>query len=523
MAASLAILRKSTDVRIVAILTFSLLCAVAPLDATQLFLVFIGAVAYALLQPLDVPVRRTKSMGHSTYQPKEASPKKHLSPARGSKYVAPSSRQDANQQASWRTHQPPPGLAPLARTSWNSRTPPPTGKSVAVAGGAKVPPTPTTALNTVSPAVSPGVWQPSAQPIIAPMFKASTWDAQIDELVPQLMPTKESDQAVERMVHYIKGVIQEIVPSAEVAGFASSALLRGRAYGVAVPDVDVVVSCSPQALISHFHAGKTKTPRVETRQLHKAALRILTDRLVGTSLFKFRRSAFSAEDPKVTMLASATFGAHGDAIPFDFSVNVVTPVHSAALLEECGRQDLRAKQLVLLVRRWARDRGICHVAKGHLSPYAWTTLTIYFLQIHQNVMSPLSDIEVTSSLAGPSRETPAKGDTSLGALFKEFLKFVATLSFQDQVITVRLGQCCAPNKEMSLHYVQGDGGLEPCINIEDPFDQKRNLGRSMNILGLQRFREETTRGARLACDETSVSELLEPWVPDDAEKAALQQ
>merc|ERR1712228_896961 len=80
---------------------------------------------------------------------------------------------------------------------------------------------------------------------------------------------------------------------------------------------------------------------------------------------------------------------NGKTIPIDFSVNTTTPLYNAALLTECGQIEPRAKELILLVRRWAKDRGVSHAAKGHLSPYAWTLLVIYFLQVWDEQGEPL--------------------------------------------------------------------------------------------------------------------------------------
>merc|ERR1719324_534816 len=80
---------------------------------------------------------------------------------------------------------------------------------------------------------------------------------------------------------------------------------------------------------------------------------------------------------------------NGKTIPLSFSVNTVTPFYAAAFLTECAQMDCRAKELILLVRRWAKDRGISHAAKGHLSPYAWSLLVIYFLQVWDGQGDPL--------------------------------------------------------------------------------------------------------------------------------------
>merc|ERR1719265_1650370 len=124
----------------------------------------------------------------------------------------------------------------------------------------------------------------------------------------------------------------------------------------------------------------TEAERLDERKIQKWAIRGCTDRLVATGSFKFRRSAFKGDEPKVTLLAAPSLGLFVESIPMDFSVNVVTPLYNAALLTECGQMEPRAKELILLVKRWAKDRGICHAPKGHLPPYLWGILSIFYLQ-----------------------------------------------------------------------------------------------------------------------------------------------
>ena len=69
-------------------------------------------------------------------------------------------------------------------------------------------------------------------------------------------------------------------------------------------------------------------------------------------------------------------GIHSDGSHLDFSVNTEFPFYNAAILRD-GHSDARAKELILLVRRWAKDRGTSHAAEGHLCPYAWTVLAIH--------------------------------------------------------------------------------------------------------------------------------------------------
>ena len=97
-----------------------------------------------------------------------------------------------------------------------------------------------------------------------------------------------------------------------------------------------------------------------------------------------------------------------EALPLDVAVNAETPLYAAALLSESAQWDQRAKQLILLVRRWAKDRGICHAAKGYLSPYHWSLLVIYFLQVHpERVLPPLTSFTAYQQLSQASSSAVA--------------------------------------------------------------------------------------------------------------------
>lgn len=201
----------------------------------------------------------------------------------------------------------------------------------------------------------------SAAPVSAPKFHGSEWDTQIAELLQQIVPSADDDRIVSKLASYVKEVIKPLFQEVEVVGFTSGDLSRKKAFGVAVPDVDIVASINPVLLVEEltgrlgsFHGA------LDPKKLQKSAIRLCTDKLVSVSGFKFRRSAFRGEEPKVTLLVPASCGLGIEAIPINFSVNTVTPLHNAALLTECGQMDRRSRELILLVKRWAKDRGICH-------------------------------------------------------------------------------------------------------------------------------------------------------------------
>lgn len=379
------------------------------------------------------------------------------------------------------------------------------------------------------------VRKPSSMPVVAPTFVCTQWDAQVAELVERITPKRQSDMIVQRLVHFVQQTVRSIVPEVQVVGFASADFVRRTAFGVAVPEVDIVVTAKPKVLLDRFRQqgrlGGGPTRVVDLRKVQKAAIRVFTDKLVSSAGFKFRRSAFRSDEPKVTLLAPSLLGLVDDSLAIDFSVNTTTPLHNAMLITECGRLEPRARDLILLVRRWAKDRAVCHAAKGHLSPYTWTLLTIYFLQVGvegEGALLPTFDeMKVSSGLDGgtpPLLGPPTcalRAKTPVSILLKEFMSFYHTkFDWREEAVSVRLGRRCKPSLNLPLHIVtQGDvGPSEIGPSIEDPFDTSHNMGSCLTLATLARLRQELARANDCCQRAVSLTEFLEPWVPPDREE-----
>mmetsp|Transcript_44477 Transcript_44477/g.123056 ORF Transcript_44477/g.123056 Transcript_44477/m.123056 type:complete len:529 (-) Transcript_44477:123-1709(-) len=390
--------------------------------------------------------------------------------------------------------------------------------------------------------------QQSSQPVAAPSFVSNDFDAQVQELLDQAAPTPQGDALVQEIVCMVRKVLHSFIPDAEIMGFACGDILRGTAFAVAIPEVDVILSAAPDAIAQSL-MGRASRPlphaaKLNFWRLQKSMLRACTDELTAAPGFKFRRSAFKGQEPKVTLMAELL----GKAIPIDFSVNTVAPLHNAALLTECGHIDTRAKELVLLVRRWAKYRGVSHAAKGHLAPYAWSLLVVYFLQVWEVQGDPLlpelKAFKQSSSLLRQQQRQQHKAeqlqeqqqrqeerpeprqrragskeqDVSVGTLFKEFFRFYSkSFQWRSEAISVRAGKRLPPSTTLPLHIVTlSSGATDVAPSIEDPFEPKRNLSECMTGVSFQRFHEEIDRGVALSSeDSTSLSEFLEPWVPPE--------
>mmetsp|Transcript_106621 Transcript_106621/g.318695 ORF Transcript_106621/g.318695 Transcript_106621/m.318695 type:complete len:542 (+) Transcript_106621:145-1770(+) len=390
-------------------------------------------------------------------------------------------------------------------------------------------------------AAKPELRQDSKVPVRAPTFTSEGFGEQVDELLTLITPTAESERLAQQLAHCAKAAIQQVFPEVDVVGFASGDVARGTAFGVAVPELEIVASASPHILVTHLQGrlskGGLSMAKLDTRKLQKSAIRVCTDYLVSEGGFKFRRSAFRGQEPKVTLMAPSSVQASGKRIAVDFSVNSMTPLYNAALMNECGRIDMRAKSLILLVRRWAKDRGVCHAAKGHLAPYAWTLLAIYFLQVGVEglpILPSLQGFKMASGLAvrrggdvdskknrdksGSSREAPvASAKVLVSDLFVQFVRFYAQeIDWHKEAVSVRLGRRASANLHLMLHIiVHEDQSTEVGPSIEDPFEPARNLGMSTTSVGMARLREEFARAWALTGRSTSLSELLEPWAPSE--------
>lgn len=381
----------------------------------------------------------------------------------------------------------------------------------------------------------PEVRQSSSKPVTAPRFAATGLDSQTEELLSQIGPTVESERVVQDLAGTVKLLLAGVLPEAEVMGLASGGISRGMACGVAVPEVDIIVQIPPAALASRLSGRLGQSTLSDRQKLHKSALRACTEALVSEGGFKFRRSAFRGHEPKVTLLAPPSAGLP-DGIPVDVSVNSAAPLHNAALLAECGQLDPRAKALILFVRRWAKDRGICHAAKGHLAPYAWSSLVIFFMQARADgapLLPPLEGSQVSSGLSvarGAKEQLPPwrrrrvaawqppegrDAELTVAALFAEFARFYAgAVDWRKEGVSVRLGRRAEPGLRTALHIVaHDDGGSDVAPTIEDPFEPTRNLGDTMTSWGIRRLREELVRAADMCGQGALLDALLEPWAP----------
>lgn len=341
----------------------------------------------------------------------------------------------------------------------------------------------------------------------APCCAAGGFECEVQELISNLRPAPNDERVVRRLVRSVERVVLPVIPEAEVKGIAAANLQRSGATGMK-PEIEIVVLASPEVLIKRLQEyylrvqPKSGRHRKSPLTLHpdvlqKSAIRTLSERLTA---WKFWRSAFRGPEPKLVLLAPASLGIFPEDIRVSFSVNTPYPLNFASIM---SRLDVRARNLVLFVRRWSHDRCVSNVAKGHLHPYAWSLLVTRFLRCFHPTLP--SDVMSTANL------------------FKEFVNFYNEKLKDFDPTGARL--CipwAAPADGRPSGSVAADFG-ESGFFIEDPFDAAQNVGSTLTKEGLLHLQEELARAcALLDADErpSKLRELLERWVPaaDGAEQ-----
>eukprot|EP00427_Karlodinium_veneficum_P006049 CAMPEP_0169179552 /NCGR_PEP_ID=MMETSP1015-20121227/67693_1 /TAXON_ID=342587 /ORGANISM="Karlodinium micrum, Strain CCMP2283" /LENGTH=461 /DNA_ID=CAMNT_0009254591 /DNA_START=24 /DNA_END=1405 /DNA_ORIENTATION=+ len=446
--------RSRTDTGLlVGLLCASLICVCIPFELDQLIFALLGAISYVALQK-GSRAGKTRCQREAEREYKQNNSNKQMCASVSSnrhRHVRSASRSD---------------VAPRARVT------------------------------------RPDVFKISALPVLPPKFDSCGFDAEVHELVKQLTPNADEIIGVERLAQYVQEIIQEVLPQAGVTAFVHGSLKRGTAFSVAVPELDLVTSV-PLAQLMHCCRGRLGLQVYGVQKCKKSAIRACTDRLLAKGGMRFRRSAFKGEEPRMTLLIMPELGFFTEGVPVDFSINALMPFYTSALLTESGKIEPRAKAIMLFVKRWAKDRGICHVAKGHLSPYMWSLLVMYFLQVRDDgpLLPPLANFAISSGLLPQSPTTPpsdctaadvsgdADGNLSIGELFNEFVTFYCKhFDFRNEVVCVRLGRRAHPEPHLPIHVVLDANGnqcqLVPAI--EDPFNQKSNLSTLMNAMSLER-------------------------------------
>jgi hypothetical protein len=353
-------------------------------------------------------------------------------------------------------------------------------------------------------------------------FLAGGWEAEIADLLHRITPTRACTDVALQLAASSRALISTIIPEAEINCFPNVRLVGNTDVGTL--EVDLAISVPFDTLAQRLETFSlnrclgdrhgqlnrkiitTLTPEEVARTALQTLTKVLIKRVPGPvdALFQFHHCSYRGDEPKVVLRFRAAHGLSDRDISVNVHVNCPTPHNVAAVMEQCRHHDRRFAELVMLVRRWARDRGIAYEAKGHLSPYAWTVLTVFFLQRHSAEKANDVPSLPRSSSGLVDGVAAAIEHESVASLLRAFLRFYGNdFDWKAGSISALFG-CIKECRSAS----------ETLVSITDPFDSARDLGASLSEVGLMRLREEFHRANMLLDDvSTGLKKLLEPWMP----------
>jgi flagellar motor protein MotB len=164
-------------------------------------------------------------------------------------------------------------------------------------------------------------------------------------------------------------------------------------------------------------------------------------------------------------------------IDVDLSCNNTEPLPNTQLLRAYAELHPVVKNLGILVKLWAKARGVSGAKQGHLSSYALTIMSIYFLQVETSVQLPCFPIwafDGSASLPDCARQTKWSCQATLPVLLARFFTFFASeFVWGSEVVSIQLGRRTFCTDD-SVHAQLRGRNLQR-LHVADPFLQGRNL------------------------------------------------
>uniref|UniRef100_A0A914H4H2 PAP-associated domain-containing protein n=1 Tax=Globodera rostochiensis TaxID=31243 RepID=A0A914H4H2_GLORO len=164
----------------------------------------------------------------------------------------------------------------------------------------------------------------------------------------------------------------------------------------------------------------------------------------------------------------------------DMNVNNIAGVYNSFLLHNYSRIDDRFPALCLLVKHWAKIKGISEASEGYLNSYSLILMVLHFLQcgVEPPVLPNLqhlypdlfscnrhfNDIKLFMTLPTPFPEM-VQNTRTVGELLMAFFDYYNRFAFERFAISVRRG-CIFSRSELASNTERFR------LFVEEPFDQQ---------------------------------------------------
>jgi len=205
----------------------------------------------------------------------------------------------------------------------------------------------------------------------------------------------------------------------------------------------------------------------------------------------------------------------------DCGINNLLAIENSQLIRAYMTADVRARQLVFIIKHWAKQRKINDPFRGTLSSYAYVLMTIHYLQ---QLSPPVLPCLQSYQLRGRGErmvsgydcwwderlaaEWRSDNSSSLSALLSGwYLYYAHCFGFTDDVISVRVGGVLG-KREKEKEWAGSGKRDKHLLSIEDPFEVSHDLGRVCDGNALFEIRGECIRGSKMQAEGKSVQALM---------------
>ena len=225
-------------------------------------------------------------------------------------------------------------------------------------------------------------------------------------------------------------------------------------------------------------------------------------------------------------------------IPVDISINNSLAVHNTELLRRYSLIDSRVKPFIISIKYWARNRGISDASMGTFSSYAWTLIAINYLQSLENEVLPnvlkkdgsqIVEIDGTKYDIGMYSDNEldfaTQNQSTTGELVSGFFESLAKdWPWNNGVISVGSGKILARKEKnwvATKPYISDaiqDSQIKRLgkfsLPVEDPFDNKHDLSRVLDVEGIFEIRDEVLRAYQMISENTDWDTITEIKYPE---------
>nr|CAD2203889.1 unnamed protein product [Meloidogyne enterolobii] len=261
----------------------------------------------------------------------------------------------------------------------------------------------------------------------------------------------------------LEDIVKQIFPSESISLVAVGSTVNG--CGAFNSDMDLCL-CMPCRM-----DGYETQRNYAINRLKKVMRKLMTQRtLIHDILFV----------PAKVPILKIKFKHPYQKLEVDMNINNVPGIYNSYLIHYYSRIDDRFPALCLIVKHWAKKKGILDACSGYFNSYSLILMVLHFLQCGINIpilpnlqhlfpdyfhfFRALDEMQLFVDLPKPLPEIP-KNTLSIGELLIAFFNYYNNFNFDEYAISVYRG-CIYPRSELARNTRRFK------IFIEEPFDFK---------------------------------------------------